>query len=77
MHPSREQKRESVWDYPRPPRVEPSSWVIFDTRGTNSMSSVIHNLLAGATADIKDIATVIHSGKSCNICSQIFQQRIH
>ena len=25
MHPSREQKRESVWDYPRPPRVEPSS----------------------------------------------------
>ena len=25
MHPSHEQKRESVWDYPRPPRVEPSS----------------------------------------------------
>ncbi|MHA2314478.1 MAG: DUF427 domain-containing protein [Candidatus Hermodarchaeia archaeon] len=25
MNPSREQKRESVWDYPRPPRVEPSS----------------------------------------------------
>ena len=25
MHPSRKQKRESVWDYPRPPRVEPSS----------------------------------------------------
>jgi len=25
MHPSREQKRESVWDYPRPPRVEPCS----------------------------------------------------
>jgi len=25
MHPSWEQKRESVWDYPRPPRVEQSS----------------------------------------------------
>jgi len=25
MHPSHEQKRESVWDYPRPPRVEQSS----------------------------------------------------
>jgi len=25
MHPSRKQKRESVWDYPRPPRVKPSS----------------------------------------------------
>ena len=25
MNPSREQERESVWDYPRPPRVEPSS----------------------------------------------------
>jgi uncharacterized protein (DUF427 family) len=24
MHASREQKRESVWDYPRPPRVEQS-----------------------------------------------------
>jgi uncharacterized protein (DUF427 family) len=25
MHAGREQKTESVWDYPRPPRVEPSS----------------------------------------------------
>ena len=25
MHEAREQKTESVWDYPRPPRVEPSS----------------------------------------------------
>jgi len=25
MHASREKKRESVWDYPRPPRVEQSS----------------------------------------------------
>ena len=25
MHAAREQKTESVWDYPRPPRVEPSS----------------------------------------------------
>ena len=25
MHAARDQKKESVWDYPRPPRVEPSS----------------------------------------------------
>ena len=47
MHPSREQKRESVWDYPRPPHVEPSSkhiHVVFNDTSISETSRALRVL---------------------------------